>query len=205
MTQPEPLIDATLRRELSALYCAEGRHYHGLSHIEALLALAQDYRAGLSDPEAVDAAIWFHDAIYDSRKSDNEVQSAALANERLSGRAAPERLARITAMIEATATHEIPDLSDPAARRDAALFLDMDLSILGAEPGQFDAYERAVRLEYGWVEEQAWRSGRAAVLRKFLSRPQIFHSEELRSRFETKARANIARSLAALEQHATSA
>ena len=205
MTQLEPLIDATLKRKLSARYRAEGRHYHGLSHIGALLALARDYRNGLSDPEAVDAAIWFHDAIYDSRKSDNETRSAALAYEQLSGRAEPERLARITAMIEATATHEIPDLFDPAARRDAAVFLDMDLSILGAEPEQFDAYERAVRLEYGWVQEPAWRAGRAAVLRKLLSRAHIFHTEEFRSRLEEKARANIARSLAALEPPATSA
>ncbi|TKB23252.1 MAG: hypothetical protein E5W69_08745, partial [Mesorhizobium sp.] len=61
------LMDETLKRELSALYEAEDRHYHDLGHIEAMLALANDYKALLHDPEAVEAAIWFHDAIYDSR------------------------------------------------------------------------------------------------------------------------------------------
>ncbi|TIU16813.1 MAG: hypothetical protein E5W49_21400, partial [Mesorhizobium sp.] len=62
----EPLIDEPLKHELSALYRAEGRHYHSLAHIEAMLALAGHYHASLHDPEAVEAAIWFHDAIYDS-------------------------------------------------------------------------------------------------------------------------------------------
>ncbi len=58
----------------------------------------------------------------------------ALPSPRRSCRPAPhaERLTRIVAMIEATATHALPDLGDEAATRDAAFFLDMDLSILGA-------------------------------------------------------------------------
>ena len=194
----EPLIDPEMKAELSALYRAPDRHYHGISHIEALLALALEYRTALSDPDAVEAAIWFHDAIYDSRRSDNETRSAQLALEKLAGRTGPERLARIARMIEATATHALPDLGDKAAGRDAALFLDMDLSILGASPVEFDAYEAAVRREYGWVEEKAWRAGRAAVLEKFLARPHIFHTDVFRRRFEAQARKNLARSLAAL-------
>ena len=75
----------------------------------------------------------------------------------------------------------------------------MDLSILGAGPDEFDAYERAIRREYSWVAEPAWRAGRAAVLRRFMERDRIFFSEEFRSRFEESARRNIARSLAALD------
>ncbi len=195
----QPLIDAATKRELSTLYSAEGRHYHSLIHIEALLALAAEHHSALTDPEAVEAAIWFHDAIYDSRNPNNEALSAALAARMLDGRTDKERIERIAAMIEATATHELPDAYDAAARRDAALFLDMDLSILGAAPDDFDAYERGVRLEYGWVVEPAWRAGRAAILRKFLARDHIFHSEEFRALLEAKARQNIERSLIALD------
>lgn len=195
----EPLIDAPLKHELSALYQAEGRHYHNLAHIEAMLALAADYRALLHDPGAVEAAIWFHDAIYDSRAKDNEARSAALAAEKLAGRTNTERLDRIVAMIVATATHELPALADKEAYREAALFLDMDLSILGASPEAFDAYEQAVRREYGWVEEPMWRAGRGAVLKTFLARPHIFHTEEFQQRFEPQARQNMARSLEALK------
>ncbi|TGQ72862.1 hypothetical protein EN829_010365 [Mesorhizobium sp. M00.F.Ca.ET.186.01.1.1] len=194
----EPLIDDALKNELSALYRAGERHYHGLAHIEAMLALAEDYRGALGDPEAVEAAIWFHDAIYDSRAKDNEARSAALASEKLGGRIDAGRLGRIHAMILATATHQLPDFTNDGFIRDAALFLDMDLSILGAAPDAFDAYERAVRLEYGWVEEAMWRAGRGAVLNGFLTRPHIFHTEEFRLRLEPQARLNLARSLEAL-------
>jgi len=194
------LIDEPLKQELSALYQAEGRHYHNLAHIEAMLVLAADYRALFGDPEAVEAAIWFHDAIYDSKAKDNEARSAALAGKKLAGRTDAGRLDRIGAMILATATHQLPRFDDDTATRDASLFLDMDLSILGAAPDAFDAYERAVRREYDWVEEPMWRAGRGAVLKDFLARPRIFHTEEFRQRFEPQARLNMARSLEALER-----
>ncbi|UVK45101.1 hypothetical protein BPNPMPFG_000599 [Mesorhizobium sp. AR07] len=194
----EPLMDDALKSELSALYRAQDRHYHNLAHIEAMLALAGDYRGLVGDPEAVEAAIWFHDAIYDSKAKDNEAQSAALAEKELVGRVDARRLDRISAMIVATATHQPPLFDDATAVRDASLFLDMDLSILGAAPDAFDAYERAVRREYAWVEEPMWRAGRGAVLNNFLARPHIFHTEEFRQRFEQQARANMARSLEAL-------
>jgi predicted metal-dependent HD superfamily phosphohydrolase len=195
----EPLIDDALKSELTTLYQAADRHYHGLAHIEAMLALASEYRHLLNDPEAVEAAIWFHDAIYDSRAKDNEAKSAELAEERLAGRIAPHRLARIAVMINATATHQLPSFRDEDALRDAAFLLDMDLAILGAEPAVFDAYEKEVRLEYGWVEEPMWRAGRSAVLQNFLARPHIFHTSEFRNRFETRARENLDRSLQALQ------
>lgn len=194
----EPLIGAALETELAALYRQPGRHYHGLAHVEALLALLDEHRALLGDPEAVEAAIWFHDAIYDSRRSDNEARSARLAVEKLSSSVEPARLARIVGMIEATATHGLPDFGDATANGDAAFFLDMDLSILGAPQAAFDSYEAAIRREYAWVDGKAWRSGRAAVLKKFLARRAIFHTETFRKRCEAQARKNIARSLAAL-------
>jgi predicted metal-dependent HD superfamily phosphohydrolase len=194
-----PLIDTALKQEISALYGASGRYYHGVSHIEALLALAREYRQALADPEAEEAAIWFHYAVYDSRAKDNEAQSAALARKKLGGHISARRLDRIAAMIEATATHQLPEFADAGVARDAALFLDMDLSVLGSRPDVFEAYEHAVRREYAWVPEPAWIAGRGAVLKNFLARAHIFHTPEFRNRFEAQARKNMARSLAALE------
>ncbi|TIS78320.1 MAG: hypothetical protein E5X00_14735, partial [Mesorhizobium sp.] len=51
----EPLIDDALKSELAALYQSADRHYHGLPHIEAMLALAAEHRHLLDDPEAVEA------------------------------------------------------------------------------------------------------------------------------------------------------
>jgi len=195
----EPLIDEALKSGLSALYKAEGRHYHNLAHIEAMLALAVEHSHLIHDPGAIEGAIWFHDAIYDSRTKNNEARSADLAAEKLAGSVDAERLGRVVAMINATATHQLPPLDDPGAANDMALFLDMDLAILGAEPDAFDAYEKAVRREYGWVEEPMWRAGRAAVLKSFLARPHVFHTQPFRQRFEARARENLARSLQALQ------
>ena len=106
MTKPDSHpIDDGLKRELIALYQDGSRHYHGLSHIEALLALAEEYRAELSDPDAVGAAIWFHDAIYDSQAKDNEEKSADLAGRRLSGKLEASRLDRIVAIGVVGADH----------------------------------------------------------------------------------------------------
>lgn len=189
------LIDNELKLELIRLYRHEQRYYHGIAHIESLLGLAQEYHVLFTDSEVVEAAIWFHDAIYDSRANDNEARSADFARCRLVGRIELTRLDRIVAMILGTAKHQLPPLDNTSALRDAELFLDMDMSILGADPEAFDRYENAVRKEYAWVPETGWATGRSNVLRSFLDRPFIYLSAEFRDRFELRARENIRRSL----------
>jgi predicted metal-dependent HD superfamily phosphohydrolase len=192
------LISGTIRAELEQAYAEPGRHYHNGAHIAALLALAQRHADAISDPNAVEAAIWFHDAIYDTHRHDNEDKSAELALGRLQGAAAPDRLARIATMIRATAGHQVPAFPSEEATRDCALFLDFDLSILGATPADFAAYEAAVRREYHWVPEPLWRAGRRKVLEGFLARPAIYASPQFRASHEASARTNIAHSIEAL-------
>jgi predicted metal-dependent HD superfamily phosphohydrolase len=196
------LISEPVRTELVSAYTAPDRHYHDLHHIEALLCLADDCADAITDRDAVEAAIWFHDAIYDSRRSDNEERSAALAMARLAGTAHEGRIARIAAMIRATAGHAMPDFADAAAGRDCALFLDMDLAILGSPAADFDAYEAAVRREYGWVTEPQWKLGRRAVLAQFLARPAIYTTARFRASHEETARRNLARAIARLDRSA---
>lgn len=195
------LITPTVREELTRIYSSQTRHYHTLKHVKALLELLETHRAHFTDPDAVEAAIWFHDAIYDPRAkgSANELKSAKLAVARLSEIVDSVRMERIRSMIEATATHVIPESESAAEAGDAAMFLDMDLSILGAEPVGFDEYEAAVRVEYAFIDDEGWRRGRAAVLRGFLEREWIFHSELFRNLYEDAARKNLRRSMASLE------
>src|SRR5260370_12614532 len=61
------LISEPVRAELVSAYTAADRHYHDLRHIEALLGLADACAGAITDRDAVEAAIWFHDAIYDTR------------------------------------------------------------------------------------------------------------------------------------------
>jgi predicted metal-dependent HD superfamily phosphohydrolase len=196
------LISEPVRAELISAYTAPDRHYHDLHHIEALLRLAGTCAGAITDRDAVEAAIWFHDAIYDTRRSDNEERSAALAVTRLAGSTDEGRIARIAAMIRATAGHAMPDFADAAAGRDCALFLDMDLAILGSPATDFDAYEAAVRREYDWVSEPQWKLGRRAVLAQFLTRPAIYATARFRVSHEEAARRNLARAIARLDRSA---
>jgi predicted metal-dependent HD superfamily phosphohydrolase len=193
------LICEPVRAELICAYTASGRHYHDLHHVETLLGLADAFADLIGDREAVEAAIWFHDAIYDTRCRDNEERSTALAEARLAGTTDEDRIARIAAMIRATAGHAVPDLADDA-RGDCALFLDMDLAILGAPSAEFDAYEAAVRREYDWVPEPQWKLGRRAVLTQFLARPAIYATRHFRASYEAAARENLARAIGRLDR-----
>jgi predicted metal-dependent HD superfamily phosphohydrolase len=193
------LISEPLRAGLAAAYQAPGRHYHNLRHIEALLSLAAACADDIADHDAVEAAIWFHDVVYDTRRGDNEERSAALAEERLAGTASAERIVRIAAMIRATAGHARPDFSGGPAAQECALFLDMDLSILGSPEADFDAYEAAVRREYDWVTDGQWRQGRRAVLARFLARPAIYATARFKASHEAAARRNLARAIARLD------
>lgn len=193
------LIKAPLRAELAGAYQAPGRHYHDLRHVEALLGHARACADAIADRDAVEAAIWFHDAVYDPRRSDNEERSAALAQARLAGSADAARIAHVAAMIRATASHVCPDFADAAQGRDCALFVDMDLAILGSVEADFDAYDAAVRREYDWVAEPQWRRGRRAVLAGFLARPAIYATARFRASHEARARRNLTRALKRLD------
>jgi predicted metal-dependent HD superfamily phosphohydrolase len=188
-------ISGRIRDELVRAYAAPDRHYHNLAHIEALLDLTHAHHGALSDQTSVETAIWFHDAVYDTHRQDNEEKSAALAAERLAGLLSPDRLGRIGTMIRATANHLVPEAFQGSAKLDCALFLDMDLAILGSAREEFAAYEEAVRREYGWVPEALWVAGRRKVLERFLARPTIYASPQFRASHEAPARRNLVRSL----------
>jgi predicted metal-dependent HD superfamily phosphohydrolase len=194
------LLSEEVRARLVGIYTRPDRHYHDLRHIKAMLGLAEEHVGEINDREAVEAAIWFHDAVYDTRRADNEPESAKFAMQVLAGAAAEERLEFIAAMIRASAKHGIPASMQEGAARDCTLFLDMDLAVLGSPAAEFDAYERAVRLEYGWVPEEAWIAGRSQVLRSFLARPSIYATPQFRKSHEAAARSNLTRSLTGLEK-----
>jgi len=194
------LISEPVRAELAAAYKAPDRHYHDLRHIKTLLGLTDACADAITDRDAVEAAIWFHDAIYDTRRNDNEERSAALAAVRLAGTTDEARVAQIAAMIRATAGHAIPHFADDAAGRDCAVFLDMDLAILGSAAAEFDAYEAGVRREYDWVIEPQWKVGRRAVLAAFLERPAIYATARFQASHEAAARRNLTRAIARLDR-----
>jgi predicted metal-dependent HD superfamily phosphohydrolase len=194
-----PALPARRRRigsELIRKYQQRGRHYHNLQHIEAMLRLCDEYEHQLLKPHDVRLAIWFHDAVYVSRRADNEERSSALAlrsTARL-GRPAVDA----AQMILATKRHRLEETSIEL-QPDTAWFLDFDLAILGAAPAVYDAYAQAIRREYAWVPARAYTEGRAKVLRAFLERPRLYFTDELRARWEKQAQENLLRELGQLK------
>ncbi|QYI99632.1 hypothetical protein KUV46_09735 [Thalassovita mediterranea] len=194
MSIPSDLIEG-----LKARYGEPQRHYHTWDHIEALKRHFDSLKAHWHRPEPVLWALYWHDAIYDPTRPDNEELSARLLEEEGPGHLRAADLAFAAEIIRATAKHEEPEgLSDDDGA-DLALFLDIDLSILGAPEPVFDQYEVNVRKEYAFVPEEAFRAGRTKVLKSFADRPAIYFTGEGQSRWDAQARRNLARSLAQLE------
>jgi predicted metal-dependent HD superfamily phosphohydrolase len=66
--------------ELTRAYSSPGRYYHNLTHIKDCLRVFDEAKELAERPAEVELAIWFHDAIYDTRASGNEQQSADWAH-----------------------------------------------------------------------------------------------------------------------------
>lgn len=169
------------------------RKYHTLQHLGECLDLFERDRALAGHPGEVALALWFHDAIYDTGRHDNEAESAAWARRVLDEAGAEAAVGeRVHAMIMATRHSEQPRTPDET------LVVDIDLAILGAAPARFAEYERQIRDEYGFVPEAVFREKRAAILRGFLERPALFGTAAYADRFAAAARANLARAIPAL-------
>lgn len=179
------------------------RQYHGVRHVTWVVRHVEELAATepVDDVDAVVVAAFFHDAIYDPQTSDNESASARLADRELAALGWDEhRRQRVTTMVEATATHDVP--ADPdidgGIDTDIAVLLDADLAVLGSEPASYQAYVTGVRSEYGHVSDDDWRTGRTQVLQSFLDRPVLYATATARARWEATARANLAAEVASL-------
>ena len=173
------------------------RAYHAQSHIDAMLRAQRDLP--LAEPAATELATWYHDAVYDPARHDNEAASEALLRAGLAGLADPALIERAARMVRATAAHALPDDLPPAWREDTALFLDLDLAILGAGEPAYDAYERGIAFEFTPVHgEAAYRAGRAAFLASLLARPRLFLTDRFHAALDAPARANLRRASLAL-------
>jgi predicted metal-dependent HD superfamily phosphohydrolase len=179
-----------LLAELIAAYAQNGRHYHNLDHIAALCDLLDRHGDSVRNRDALELAIFFHDAVYEPIRSDNEAASAALARERLTGLGIAENLiAEVERMI--LATRHGASAADAGSDPDLALLLDLDLSILAAERATYTAYAEAIRREYAIVPDAIYRPGRRRVLADFLARPRIYATPRLRDLWEAAARSNL--------------
>jgi predicted metal-dependent HD superfamily phosphohydrolase len=185
--------------DLLARWSSPSRHYHNVEHLhECLRELnAASGDLGAIDPRPVAVALWFHDAIYEPSRGDNEAASADLAAVTLREQGEhPATINRVRQLILDTAHRAQPHTPD------GRLIVDIDLSILGKPPARFDRYDAAIRAEYAHVPWPDYRAGRRKVLQAFLDRPAIYHAPRFQTLYEAAARANLQRAMARLESAA---
>jgi predicted metal-dependent HD superfamily phosphohydrolase len=187
-------VNGGLFNQLVAAYSEQHRHYHTLQHLRECLAHFDAAGSLARRPAEVELALWFHDAVYDPHREDNEERSGDWAQRSADAAGCdPDIGKRLKALVLATRGHAPSD--DP----DTQLLLDIDLAILGASPERFAEYERQVRAEYAHVPAEAWRSGRSRVLQAFVERPRIYGTAVYHDALEQRARSNVGQALAALQ------
>ncbi len=172
---------------LVAAYSEPPRHYHTLEHLGELFRVVGRLASGIADMPAVQFAVWYHDAVYDPKATDNEERSADWAEADLkSWGVADSTWVIVRALIIATKhTAEVADTPDAAA------FLDADLAILGAAEARYARYAADIRREYEWVPDDQYRAGRRAVLEGFLNRERIYRTAVMFEEGEGAARRNL--------------
>jgi predicted metal-dependent HD superfamily phosphohydrolase len=174
---------------LTRAYAEPRRHYHNQRHIADCLAEFDAVRPFAKRPEAVELALWFHDVVYDPKATDNEEQSAALAKRCLENAGQPGLACEVAELVMATKLH------GGDAAPDAALLVDVDLSILGQNEARFAKYESQIRAEYDWVPQEIFSSKRSEILQQFLDRKRIYSTESFFARYERQARHNLEKSV----------
>lgn len=182
-----------LQADLRQRYSEPRRAYHTLHHLSECLQLLEQTGELAEHPAEVEIALWFHDAIYDPRRTDNEERSAEWAQRELKrAGAGADMQQRIVDLVLVTRHGGEP------ATPDQQLLADIDLSILGAGAARFDEYERQIRTEYKHVPTLLYRPARRKLLTAFLGRPQLYGTAWFRERREAQARRNLERSLTRL-------
>jgi predicted metal-dependent HD superfamily phosphohydrolase len=189
-SDPAPLADALLDA-----WSAPTRAYHGRRHLEDCLARLDEVAASVPRRDLVEAALWFHDAIYDPHAADNEERSARWAVDALGALGAPPEVGAEVARLVLLTRYETPPDDDAGA-----YVCDIDLSILGRPEADFDEYERRIREEYAWMPPSDFREGRRRILESLLARHPLFRTDAFRRRYEEHARANLRRALDHLDQ-----
>ncbi|MFJ8191026.1 hypothetical protein ACIQ8D_14835 [Streptomyces sp. NPDC096094] len=179
---PAPYADNLLAR-----WQEPQRRYHTLTHLAAVLDHIDVLEEYADDADAVRLAAWFHDAVYLPDRSENEERSARLAERALPEAGVPaEKTAEVARLVRLTVGH------DPAGDdRNGQVLCDADLAVLASPPSAYAAYTAAVREEYHFVPNDAFREGRAAVLRRLLGLPRLFHTPHGRREWEATARYNL--------------
>lgn len=177
--------------DLIAAYSEPHRYYHTIAHISDCLSRMDAVAEMISEPDEVELALWFHDAIYRIGSNSNEADSADWAQTFLcSAGFDAGRSGRVYDLIMAT------DHSD--ATEAECWIVDIDLAILGAGTDAYAEYCQAIRKEYVEIPDSFYVPNRCELLASFLAKPRIFRTGHFYDLYEKQARQNIGNEISLL-------
>jgi predicted metal-dependent HD superfamily phosphohydrolase len=195
--------DSSAWNILNAAYNEPQRAYHAWSHIDDLLHKLDEFCALAARPDLIAIAIFWHDAVYATRNRDGSARpdvenvrdsDALFRRHTIMGQ---EDVEAVSEMIMASANHLDAIASReiyPGFARDLDLFLDLDLSSLGAPWETFAENLDKIRFEFAWVPEAMFCFGRLEMLDRFAKKGALlFRREEMRAVWLDAARRNISR------------
>lgn len=175
-------------KRITEAYTERHRRYHNWEHILWCLSQFDLVRHKLSNPDAVEFAIYFHDIVYQPGAPDNEDRSVDVAMQHLAW-ASMEFKSLVRIFILDTMHTFVP------ATNDEKYMVDIDITSMG-DPGQNARYQATVREEFlQFVSEEDYEHGRRAFITQFLKKERIYHTDFFHRLYELSARDNLAKEL----------
>jgi predicted metal-dependent HD superfamily phosphohydrolase len=179
--------------EVEKNYSGKKRHYHTLQHLENLLITLTEVKSEIQHWESILFTLFYHDIIYTALKSDNEENSALLAEKRMQQLSvSSDIIERCKNQILATKSHS------KSTDSDTNYFTDADLSVLGQPWEIYSLYYKNVRKEYAIYPDFIYNPGRKKVIQHFLSMNSIFKTDYFYNQFEKVAKENLMKELSYL-------
>lgn len=183
-TEDSPITIACFK-EIENQYISPERKYHTIHHVQDLFQQIQSLAFSITQKAILTHAALFHDVIYIPSAKNNEIKSAEFAVTWLKKlQVSKSHIDSVYQLIIATSDHIS---EDPLIQ----LFLDMDLSILGASSEVYKQYYKSIRKEYSKIPLQHYNIGRKQFLQHTLNRGHIFTTVHYRSMYEQQARINM--------------
>ena len=185
---------AAVWAELREQFGRPNRHYHDETHIAHCLVELDGARDLIGNPDMVELALWFHDAIYEPGDKKNELHSAELFLGYAQDALPVVLVKEVYDAILATVHQQQPE------RNNARFVVDIDLSSFGLPWPEFMADCHALRKEQVNLPDSEFYPGKRKFLRHLIERSNIFFTPYFRQRYEDAARANIERYLKLIEE-----
>lgn len=200
---PDKILNSYLKS-----YFKEFRAYHTAEHLLNIMKALKKAKVNLNDPFYF-LAVLFHDLVYEVSQDyfNNEENSAKAFLKDSSFLLKSSWLAKnpclvleVMCAIQSTKGHRIQDplLLPEQSLEKIKLFLDADLSILGASPLEFDKYAKNIKREFSHLEHAVFEKSRSEFLmkaKKSLQNNELYLTPLFRDKLYKKTLKNISKPL----------